>query len=594
MHNKIFVYFFIMILIPVISLGTFSYLMATNFLQTQTENNQTQISRLIGKNIGMMLSDAQDISDFIGNNETIQSILSEPAPKQTSYSDSNLYNFLANLKRAKTYITFIILYGENGYMYRDFVNFYRQVIPYSDFKNSTTYMATAAKDGKPHWEFYTSPLFTYPHSYNEMLLGRRIVNIYEPDQKLGALYLGFNREAIDESIKQVSIGKSTNILLFDDNYNLVSMGQENRELRTEMAENLELKKSLLQLKNTATFKLMNVNYLTTTSSIDTFGWTVVILTPMEEITKQHALFLKITIVLSLSLLIVITVISALLSRGITQPVKTLLRSMHNFKRGDFNQQVTVQSRDEIGMLGHKYNEMVSELNDLIHKVYVSQTNQKMIELRNLQSQIEPHFLYNTLDFIFLNSKINGDNQTAEVVYSLSQLFRLSLNKGQDYYTVGDELKQIKAYIRIQHARFPNRFTPELDMDDAIEPYLTLKLVLQPIVENAILHAFNKQSPDKPGVLRICGKLEHDHIHFLIEDNGCGMPPDQVERLLEVPKQSRGGYGVRNVNERLQMLFGRRYALVIHSHIGQGTAISLRIPLIHSEEQWRELYESDGH
>jgi two-component system sensor histidine kinase YesM len=593
LHNKIFVSFFIMILIPVVSLGSLSYLMATNFLQSQTENNQTQIARLIGKNIEMMLSDAQEITSFISNNETIQSLLSQPVPNQTSFGNSNLYNFLANLKRAKTYITFIILYGENGYIYRDFNNYFRQVISYGEIKNSTTYMATAAKDGQPHWEFYTSPLFTYPHTYNEMLLGRRIVNIYEPDQKLGMLFLGFNREAIDDLVKEVNIGKATSILLFDDNYNLVSLNNENKPLRHELSENLEFKKSLLQLKNTVTFPIMGSNYLTTTTTIDPFGWTVVILTPIEEITKQHTLFLNITIALSLSLLVVITIISALLSRSITLPVKSLLRSMHNFKRGDFNQQVTVESRDEIGMLGLRYNEMVTELNDLIHKVYVSQTNQKIIELRTLQSQIEPHFLYNTLDFIFLNSKINGDNQTAEVVYSLSQLFRLSLNKGEDYYSVGSELKQIKAYILIQHARFPDRFRPEYDIDPAIEPYFTLKLLLQPIVENAILHAFNHPMPGRSGKLRISGVLEQDHIRFLIEDNGCGIQAEQVEQLLDIPKQSRGGYGIRNVNERLQMLFGSDYALIIDSRLGQGTTVSLRIPRIQTEQQWRVLYENHG-
>jgi two-component system sensor histidine kinase YesM len=217
----------------------------------------------------------------------------------------------------------------------------------------------------------------------------------------------------------------------------------------------------------------------------------------------------------------------------------------------------------------------------------------MIELKTLQAQIEPHFLYNTLDYIFLNSKINGDNDTAEVVKSLSQLFRLSLNRGNDYYKLENEINQIKAYVNIQQARFPHRFKVEYAIDPAVEPYLTSKLLLQPIVENAIIHSFDTKRGGE-GILRISGKVTDDGIVFTVEDNGKGMAERQVAALLEVSPSSSGGYGIKNVNERLTMLFGEDYRLKITSTIDKGTTVTIRLPMIHNEEEWVSLYESHSH
>jgi len=238
----------------------------------------------------------------------------------------------------------------------------------------------------------------------------------------------------------------------------------------------------------------------------------------------------------------------------------------------------------------------------------------MIELKTLQTQIEPHFLYNTLDYIFLNSKMNGDEKTAKVTQSLTELFRLSLNKGKDYYTIRQEIGQVKAYIHIQHARFPNRFVPRYEIDPDILPFYTMKLLLQPLAENAILHAFNTKR-ERPGTLTITGrKLDGDRVEFIVEDDGCGMEAELANSLLSgdggglgefggsrgggdsgspTGKSSGSGYGIRNVNERLTMLFGAEYALRIESEPGRGTKIRLAIPLISDDNEWRLLYENHG-
>lgn len=593
LQNKIFFYFIIVVLIPLLSLGIFSYFTSADLLEEQVLVQQNQTIGLIESNIKLMLNDVQDISFYIMNNETFQNMLNNPKPDEYNLAQQTMVSYLSNLKVAKQYISFIIVYGENGFLYRDFNEFYREVIPYEQLMETPTYIVTAAKAGEANWMFSSDPLFPYLQQYNEIMIGRRITNIYDADQKLGMLFIGIRREALLDSIKDIDISESTQLLLIDDNYNLVASNQRNREIEYYRQGDLAFKKTLTNPGSNPIVHVNGKDYYVTTSQVEPYEWSVVSLTPLQEIRSQHQVLLRFTLIASVSLLLIVGLLSMFLSRNITSPIQKLLRSMSDFKRGDFNQKVPVQSNDEIGLLTQRYNQMVVDLNELIQKVYISQTNQKMIELKTLQAQIEPHFLYNTLDYIFLNSKINGDNDTAEVVRSLSQLFRISLNRGNDYYKLENEINQIRAYVHIQHARFPNRFRVEYDIDPIVEPYLTSKLLLQPIVENAIIHSFTAKT-DGEGILRITGHMAAEGIVFTVEDNGRGMTELQVAELLEVSPRSSGGYGIKNVNERLTMLFGEEYRLRISSTEGKGTIVTIYLPVIHNEEEWVSLYESHSH
>ena len=590
LQSKIFVCFLAVVLIPLLCLGVSSYFIATRFLEEQLVQHQTQTIGLVADNIRSILDDAEGLTAYIANNETIQFLLSQPKADSPTDAQKIMFNYLSNLKNAKTFISFLVIFGENGFVFGDYAEHYRSTIPYEELKNTPTFIATASKDGEAHWESSSSALFIYGRNYQENMVGRRIVSLYDRDRKLGMLFLGLKRESMEAIIENIEIGKSTNIFLFDDNYQLVAGKDQEKELKKTVERDLGLKERLLSAREPVVMNVNGKDYFLSAASIEPYQWNVVSLLPLHEVKKQHEIVLNITLALSLSLLVLVAVISALLSRGITRPLKELLRSMNNFKKGDFNQKVEVKTRDEIGKLSQKYNEMVYELNELIRKVYISQTHQKMIELKTLQAQIEPHFLYNTLDFIFLNSKIHGDHETAEVVQSLSELFRISLNQGKDYYRLENEIRQIKAYIRIQHARFPHRFRPEYAIDPAVEPYYTMKMMLQPIVENAIIHAFEQKKT--PGVLRITGEKLEDRIRLTVEDDGCGMPEEKVRALLN-GDSGQSGYGIRNVNKRLTMLFGRKYALQMESAVGRGTRVTIHLPLIESEEHWRLLYESHG-
>ncbi|WP_167859406.1 cache domain-containing sensor histidine kinase [Paenibacillus cymbidii] len=592
LQTRMLLYFLCLVLIPLIGLGTYAYDMTTRSLEKQTERHQAQTIRLIADNLKSILGDADGITSYIVSNESVQDLLSQKVPDVYFYGP--IFDYVNKLKETKTYISFVLIYGENGLIYRDFAENYREIKLYPDIKTTALYSQIAARSGDAVLSMTSAPVFRAEQQDSEPMVARSIMGTFNSQLNLGSIFMGIRKETLQSLINDIYIAEKTNLVLLGEGGSLMASRADDPAFSRTLERDVELRGQLAASGATSMRTIDGRRYLVAGSRIEPYGWTAVSLTPLTSIRQQYGELLQTTIVLSTLLLLVVGLISFFLSRSVTQPIQKLLRSMNNFKRGDFNQKVEIASYDEIGLLGQKYNHMVAELNQLIQKVYIAQTNQKIIELRTLQAQIEPHFLYNTLDFIFLNSKMNGDHTTAQVVQSLSRLFRISLNRGKDYYTVREELEQIKAYILIQHARFPNRFTPEYSIDPETAPFLTMKLILQPIVENSIIHAFEALA-EQPYVLELEVRKEGDDIAFAVHDNGSGMTEEQTRQLLHpAPHDDKRGYGIHNVSERLQMLFGPRYALRIDSKPGGGTTVRFRIPQITGEKEWAQLYESDGY
>lgn len=592
LQTKILVYFLCLVLIPLLGLGTYAYETTTRSLENQTERHQAQTIQLISDNLKAILDDANDITSYIISNETVQDMLGQQ--HSDFYYQSPIFDYINKLKEAKKYISFVLIFGENGLIYRDFAENYRDTKPFSEIKGTYLYKTASARQGGAILNNSSSPIFRSDLENNEPMVSRTILSAFNRELNLGALFMGIRQETLQNMINDIYVAENTNLVLLDDSFGMIASRADDPKFRSFLEYESDLSK-LLSINGTTSLQTINAGeYLVASSRIEPYGWTAISLTPLSSIRKQYGELLRTTVILSALLLLVVGLISLFLSRSITQPIQTLLRSMSNFKRGDFNQHVKVTTHDEIGLLSQKYNHMVVELNDLIQKVYVAQTNQKIVELRTLQAQIEPHFLYNTLDFIFLNSKMNGDHLSADVVHSLSRLFRISLNRGKDFYTIKEELEQIKAYIFIQHARFPDRFTPAYRIDPGIESFMTMKLILQPIVENSIIHAFEAIA-DTPYLLELSAYKADRDIEFVIRDNGAGMTPEQVQSLLQpISPNGKQGYGIHNVLERLEMLFGPSYTLRVESRQGYGTTVTFRIPQISDEKEWAQLYESNGY
>lgn len=271
----------------------------------------------------------------------------------------------------------------------------------------------------------------------------------------------------------------------------------------------------------------------------------------------------------------------LVSNFVSKPLRALSAAMDNFKQGDFSQKVEVMTQDEVGEASACFNAMVDDIKELIDRNYVMAIREQESELDMLQAQINPHFLYNTLDSLYWKATESGNEEIAEDIWSLSQLFRLVLNRGDGIVTVQTEAELLERYLHIQKMRFGKRLEYEITLDEELLEEEIPKLILQPFVENAIVHGFEKT--DGNFTLSIIGTKEEERMVFQIRDTGIGMSKEQLAAIWDNADNRRyasqriGRYAIKNVKERLELIYHEHYELHIASREGQGTTVMISIP-----------------
>lgn len=307
------------------------------------------------------------------------------------------------------------------------------------------------------------------------------------------------------------------------------------------------------------------------------------------VTKE---FLSKIIIIFFVLIILIIVLSVIISKQVTKPIKQMQKVVKKYTEGEFDAKIHVQGKDEIAELGNVLNDMSSQILDLIESVTEKERQSKYLELQTLIYQINPHFLYNTLDSINMLARKNDDIRVALMVTNLSRLFRLSLNRGRDTITVKEEIMQVTYYLKIQKFRFEEQLDWKIDIDDNILEYRIMKFILQPLVENAIYHGIKSQN--EYGYLTIKGCKDVDMLVLTIEDTGKGMDEDSLTKLyqrinekIRDEKEIRG-FGIWNVNQRIKMFYGEQYGIQIKSVLNKGTTVVIRIPLELKNGRMEEL------
>ncbi len=287
--------------------------------------------------------------------------------------------------------------------------------------------------------------------------------------------------------------------------------------------------------------------------------------------------------LLLFFLSVMVLINMFLSRKVSEPMRRLEEAVNQIEAGDLDTKIEPSGFYEVWHLGRAIDDMQNHLKQLMRDIVAEHESKRRSELMVLQNQINPHFLYNTLDIIVWMIENEKREEAVNVVTALARFFRISLSKGKNIITVGDEIEHVRNYLMIQEMRFKNRFTYSFHVEEGVERYGTIKLILQPIVENAIYHAMEFMDGD--GEITITVRRDGRDLLFLVADNGCGMTEDIVSSILagENVGKGKGGVGLQNVQERLHLVFGTEYGMTLSSEPDEGTEVTIRIPAIGWEE-----------
>ena len=309
-------------------------------------------------------------------------------------------------------------------------------------------------------------------------------------------------------------------------------------------------------------------------TLEQTGWSIRFICPYDELhIDMSRLVLMILLVMACSLS-VLAFTSVMISNSLTRRIDTLNHAMAQVERGTLTEKPVVQpwERDEIAEITTYFGNMMDSLNNYIEINYKNQIDLRDAELRMLQAQINPHFLYNMLSMINWMALDHGEVEISEVLIDLSQFYRMML-KSDSSVSVQDEIENITGYLELQMKMHENSFDVVMDIDEEILNDRMIGMVLQPIVENAIAHGIDALR-DRKGKLTITGRREEDDVVFTIQDNGPGMTEEQFADHLDHPS---GGYGLKNVNDRLRIAFGAGYGLTMPVSEGEGTIIMVRIP-----------------
>ena len=308
-----------------------------------------------------------------------------------------------------------------------------------------------------------------------------------------------------------------------------------------------------------------------------------------SLNQQVFTFIVCMILLLAALTAFVAIIETRISRSISGPILGLSQVTHEIAQGDFSVRADEKGDRELGALAASVNNMAEHLSVMVMQIREDERKMRKAELRLLQEQINPHFLYNTLDAIVWMIEDGKSEQAENMVVSLSTFFRTVLSRGREFISIREEVQHIRSYLEIQKARYQDILSYEIQVAPELYPYETLKMTLQPLVENALYHGVkNKRSG---GLIRISGERDGNLIRFKVEDDGIGMNAEALTHLQEEIrrpcKETDTGFGMANVNERIRMNFGADYGLMIESEEGKGTRVWVTIPAVLSENAKRE-------
>ena len=402
---------------------------------------------------------------------------------------------------------------------------------------------------------------------------------YKP---IGYIRFGLKRNYIEKMAKNINFGSNGGVVIFDENLNKIS----------GIAHDSVLSKLLKEKPSIGNFSYSEGKNEYTAVHIhsDSTGWTTVGVIPLRYINKDLAGIQYLTVIIIVLTIIIGVTVSVIIAQSLILPLENTVNALEKFSRGDFAVRLKENRCDEIGKLNRIFNKAIKEINELMQKVTQSEILNKEMEFKTLQSQMNPHFLYNTLDTINWLAFKEKQTEICNLVAAISSLIRASISNKKSIITIEQELDYVKNYIYIQHIRYKDRFDIIYDIDESLLKQAVPKLIIQPIVENAIIHGI--ENSKNKNLLYISVKRENECIIIIVKDTGIGMTDEKVSELLKEPLNAEGdeqkahtNLGLYAVHKRIQLMYGDLYGLTVQSQAGEGTTVTLHIPFTKKQEMF---------
>lgn len=553
--------------VSVIPMLVFGMYMAMKTRETFLEESYRQMEENLAQatqNVDMVMEKYVNTSSLIYMNKEVQSLI---AMDFSDYNYEDLYyylkQFIGEIGSVHDEVENFSIYTTNETVASDGKLIFRTD---GDIASEDWYKKTVQAKGQA--VFLSTEKEANGQNYFYL---SRLLDCYNFEDICNVLRMKINEKYIFRVISETD--SQNKMMILDQENRIISSGNK-EEIGRKAEDVLEKYNGKFQdgQRNTAQYQGQSM----LVSSLEgNWGWKVLYLVSAEEIDQGVLSRIRDVILFGL----VSVVISLLLANGIskvlTGRIKLLIEAVKRMQQGVFGEQVNLEGKDEIGELAKAFSRMSVKVDFLIKENYKKEILRKSAELNMLQEQINPHFLYNALSSVSVLAIRNGNKEIWHMVQNLAEFYRISLNKGKNILTVGEEINLLKSYLSIQEIRFGEKLKVCMHVPGELMHYETIKLILQPVVENAIHHGMRDDGSALE--ITICLEDRGDFMEFTVEDNGTGIGEEKVQELNCQMRHGAEGYGLKNVAARLQMQYGEKYGVKIYSEEGEWTRVTIKLP-----------------
>lgn len=585
LRTKLIVTYFLLTFIPMSLLGYIAYSQYTASIEEQVGEYIPKLLEQANGNIANQIRELRSLPDMLYNSDQIVEILRNDALQSRSslmQDEFTVNNYLSRnfINGGSPDILGVFVFSKNRF-------FQSAKVPYSNFG------LDASLSYGQNIELSGEEIFLLPHQTSlrfegdpPFVLVMKQLSDLENRTDLGTVMIAVEVTFLKNVIDQLNDEGQADLWMMDRNGRIIYHTNPAmiREVDPEADEYPDINGSFRALQEEKS-RLISLNYL------EEADWTLAHSILARNLTERTDLVRNVTIIVFLIFVLISTVISILLAWNVSKPLNHLTHVMKKVEKGNFDVELPAGATDEVGMLANNFNSMLTEIKDLIRENYQIELKQKEAELYALQSQINPHFMYNTLETIAMSVEDDEKDTVIEMVTLLGRMLRFSIGNKEAIVKISDELSHVRDYLTIQQIRFEDKMDFRIDAGVDTTKYYTPKFILQPLIENAIKHGlvYGRKTTIDISVNRERREDGADELIFNVKDNGSGIEPEKLaetQRMLESGAMSKRDehFGLMSVQARVLMNFGSEYGLKLSSRAGQGTEAQIRIPaLLHGGE-----------
>ncbi len=573
---NIIVAFIYLIIITILIIALTAYYLAFDSLENNSKEYTTQLISQINDYIDSYVNNMENISHVVFYNSDLREYLTGEFSDQAKKKEleKKVNNLMNSILSSRKDINSIVVFGSDNKVISEKVE--THLNKNIDIKQQSWYKnALNANGNAVISSSHVQNLFE--NEYKWVVSLSRSIKSYNNDKSIGVMLVDLNFNIISSMCSNIKLGHRGYIFIVDSEGNIVYHPRQQLIYSKLRTENID--KVLKTANGSFIVNGQGEKRIYTVKTSEYTGWKTVGVTYVNELVGNKKLMQLYYFSGGMVCLLIAIVVAVFLSRRISKPIKVLEVSMNEAEKGNFDIKVDIGSSDEIGELSKAFNIMIAKIKELMLQNVHEQEQKRKSELKALQAQINPHFLYNTLDSIIWMAEGKKNDEVVMMTSALARLFRLSISKGEEIITIRNEIEHIKSYLTIQKIRYRDKMDFEIEVDENIMKYKTLKILLQPLVENAIYHGIKNKIGT--GLIKIVGREEGENVLLQVIDNGVGMTAEELANILKSTSisQSGSGVGVRNVNERIKLYFGEKYGIEFESKPDEGTTANIRLPVL---------------